>query len=245
MTVEELWKKIGLHEPCCVDEEEALEAAKRVKNASKDLARYMKRHLDDLDCMDEYPITLCKRISFDMLLLGAYFEGLEPEDEIPLYTGEDEDDDACDCDDCDAPYSDDCDDCDDCPWNKKEQADAKRKPGKPIVPVGYKVETDGSLGVMPQPCTKNMPQVTVKDWLQKADEEMDEWKEAVLHVSTLKTPVEKLRCASDVDLHRIAEEAADVSTVLASVDEAAGISAYWRSCAQANVNNDNKARGRW
>lgn len=202
MTVEELWKKIGLHEPCCVDEEEALEAAKRVKNASKDLARYMKRHLDDLDCMDEYPITLCKRISFDMLLLGAYFEGLEPEDEIP-------------------------------------------QPGKPIVPVGYKVETDGSLGVMPQPCTKNMPQVTVKDWLQKADEEMDEWKEAVLHVSTLKTPVEKLRCASDVDLHRIAEEAADVSTVLASVDEAAGISAYWRSCAQANVNNDNKARGRW
>ena len=99
--------------------------------------------------------------------------------------------------------------------------------------------------LFPIPCTKNIPQVTVKDWLAKLDEESDELKEAILHVATLKTPVAKLKDISKADKARIAEEGADVATVVASLEEPMGIDSDARADAQLHVNQHNKERGRW
>ena len=99
--------------------------------------------------------------------------------------------------------------------------------------------------LFPIPCTKNMPQVTVKDWFAKLDEESNELKEAILHVATLKTPVAKLKDISKADKARIAEEGADVATVVASLEEPMGIDSGARADAQLHVNQHNKERGRW
>lgn len=96
--------------------------------------------------------------------------------------------------------------------------------------------------VAPIPCTKNMPQKTVKDWLAKFDEEATEYKEAVLNAfGGLNTPIEGHEVH---DGGRMAEEAADVSTVLASFHELVGINFAERNEAQRRVNQHNHERGR-
>ncbi|MDD6697949.1 MAG: hypothetical protein PUE51_06340 [Veillonellaceae bacterium] len=99
--------------------------------------------------------------------------------------------------------------------------------------------------LFPIPCTKNMPQVTVKDWFAKLDEEVNEWKEAVLRVETLHTPVAKLKDIGRADKARIAEEGADVSTVVASMEDLMDIDGEARADAQLHVSQHNKERGRW
>lgn len=99
--------------------------------------------------------------------------------------------------------------------------------------------------LFPIPCTKNIPQVTVKDWFAKLDEEVNEWKEAVLRVETLHTPVAKLKDIGRADKARIAEEGADVSTVVASMEDLMDIDGEARADAQLHVNQHNKERGRW
>jgi hypothetical protein len=107
----------------------------------------------------------------------------------------------------------------------------------------------------PIPCTKNMPQVTVKDWLAKFDEEANEWKQEILRHADLDDPIEKLRKfygKPEIKLNGnannkfcISEEGADVMTVIASVEEKIGLDADARANAQLHVNQHNKERGRW
>ena len=99
--------------------------------------------------------------------------------------------------------------------------------------------------LFPIPCTKNMPQVTVKDWFAKLDEETNELKEAVLRVATLHTQIAKLKGIGRADKARIAEEGADVATVIASMEDLMDIDGDARANAQLYVNQHNKERGRW
>lgn len=105
--------------------------------------------------------------------------------------------------------------------------------------------------VLPEPCIKGMDRKTVKDVMQKFNEEADEWKEAVIDFADLNESLEHVKKyldgMDDADgiKFRIAEEAADVATVLASLQEAAGIDVDMRSAAQQRVNERNKERGRW
>ena len=99
--------------------------------------------------------------------------------------------------------------------------------------------------LFPIPCTKNMPQVTVKDWFAKLDEETNELKEAVLRVATLHTQIAKLKDIGRADKARIAEEGADVATVIASMEDLMDIDGDARANAQLHVNQHNKERGRW
>ena len=98
----------------------------------------------------------------------------------------------------------------------------------------------------PEPCTKNMPWVTVKDFFQKLNEEVDEFKEEVLRHFSLKDPVTDVwgGCTDEQDKRRIAEEGADVSTVIASFCEQAGIGEQIRDEEQEHVNAHNHERGR-
>ena len=107
--------------------------------------------------------------------------------------------------------------------------------------------------VTPEPCTQNMDWTTFKDYFQKANEELDEFKEVALQHFTLKDDVrdaktyfETFRNDEEVQhlMHRMAEEAADVCTVLASLLEACGIGYELRMEEQAHVNRHNHERGR-
>ena len=110
------------------------------------------------------------------------------------------------------------------------------------------------MSVAPVPCVNGMAGKTVKDFLQKFDEEVDEWKQEVFSVASLDdemSDVKELLTGYDADeldtekMRRIAEEAADICTVLASFMEAAGIGFEMRQEAQRRVNEHNKERGRW
>ena len=110
-----------------------------------------------------------------------------------------------------------------------------------------------SIPVAPVPCVNGMAGKTVKDFLQKFDEEVDEWKQEVFSVASLDdemSDVKELLTGYDADeldtekMRRIAEEAADICTVLASFMEAAGIGFTIRNEAQAHVNRHNHERGR-
>lgn len=98
----------------------------------------------------------------------------------------------------------------------------------------------------PSPCVKNMPWVTVKDFLQKLNEEVDEFKEEVLRHYSLDDPASDIwiGCEDEQDKRRIAEEGADVSVVIASFCEKVGICSDIRKQEQEHVNAHNKARGR-
>ena len=98
----------------------------------------------------------------------------------------------------------------------------------------------------PVPCTQNMPWVTVKDFFQKLNEEVDEFKQEVLKHFSLDEPASDIwgGCDGGQDKRRIAEEGADVSTVIASFCEWVGIEKKIRDEEQAHVNAHNHARGR-
>lgn len=130
------------------------------------------------------------------------------------------------------------------PWDEEEEDDAPTK------------DDCGECALLfPIPCTKNMPQVTVKDWLAKFDEEANEWKQEILRHADLDDPIEKLRKfygKPEIKLNGnannkfcISEEGADVMTVIASVEEKIGLDADARADAQLHVNQHNKERGRW
>ena len=95
--------------------------------------------------------------------------------------------------------------------------------------------------VLPAPCT-NINESSVKDWLQKINEELDEFKEAVLHTVTLTGAVTEGQPWRRI---RIAEEAADTITAITSMLEAMGIDEEMRQEAQRQVNEKNKERGYW
>jgi len=114
-----------------------------------------------------------------------------------------------------------------------------------------------SIPVAPVPCVEGWERASLKVFFQKLNEEVDELKAAILdqcdfddNVNEIK---EILNYYEDSDVPpqssggkmRIAEEAADVCTVVTSLMEAIGIGFEMRQEAQRRVNKHNHERGRW
>ena len=101
--------------------------------------------------------------------------------------------------------------------------------------------------VLPAPCLRGIDMRTMKALFQKLDEEVDEFKfEIMSHLSDLKDAPEdvQLVVTKDADSFRIAEEGADVATIVATIVKAVGINETMRQEAQAHVNKHNHERGR-
>lgn len=100
--------------------------------------------------------------------------------------------------------------------------------------------------VLPAPCLRGIDMRTMKALFQKLDEEVDEFKfEIMSHLSDLKDAPEdvQLVVTKDADSFRIAEEGADVATIVATIVNAVGINETMRQEAQAYVNKHNHERG--
>jgi len=97
--------------------------------------------------------------------------------------------------------------------------------------------------ILPIPCTK-VEEKTVKDWFQKINEELDEFKDTVMGCRWLPDEVKALNLYID-EKNKIVEEAADTITAITSMLEAMGIGEDMRQEAQIKVNAKNKARGRF
>ena len=114
-----------------------------------------------------------------------------------------------------------------------------------------------SIPVAPVPCVKGWEVAALKIFFLKLDEEVDELKAEILAQCDFGDNVKKIKEIldyyedSDVPPQasggkmRIAEEAADVCTVVTSLLEAIGIGFEMRQEAQRRVNEHNKERGRW
>lgn len=113
-----------------------------------------------------------------------------------------------------------------------------------------------TMPVAPEPCVEGWERASLKVFFQKLNEEVDELKAAILdqcdfddNVNEIK---EILNYYEDSDVPpqssggkmRIAEEAADVCTVVTSLMEAIGIGFKERNEAQRRVNRHNHERGR-
>ena len=93
--------------------------------------------------------------------------------------------------------------------------------------------------ILPVPCT-HFNESSVKDWLQKINGDLDEFKEAVLHTVTLTGGVSGIQPWNRI---RVAEKAADVITAITSMLEAMEIDEDMRQKAQQQVNAKNKECG--
>lgn len=114
-----------------------------------------------------------------------------------------------------------------------------------------------NVPVAPVPCVKGWEVAALKIFFLKLDEEVDELKAEILAQCDFGDNVKKIKEIldyyedSDVPPQasggkmRIAEEAADVCTVVTSLLEAIGIGFEMRQEAQRRVNEHNKERGRW
>ena len=113
-----------------------------------------------------------------------------------------------------------------------------------------------NVPVAPVPCVKGWEVAALKIFFLKLDEEVDELKAEILAQCDFGDNVKKIKEIldyyedSDVPPQasggkmRIAEEAADVCTVVTSLCEAIGIGFEMRNDAQKRVNQRNHERGR-
>lgn len=107
--------------------------------------------------------------------------------------------------------------------------------------------------ILPIPCTKGYEELTVKEWFQKINEELDELKAAVLAAAgsdegyiNMEVDGEEVRASSHAyQEEAIADEAADTITAITSMLEAMGIDEEQRQEAQRRVNTKNRERGRF
>lgn len=110
-----------------------------------------------------------------------------------------------------------------------------------------------NLPVAPVPCVKETENTSLKDLFQKLNEEVDELKVEILKncyfddgIDDVRSILKSYKMDEDIKaMQRIAEEAADVCTVVTSLLEAIGIGFEMRQEAQRRVNEHNKERGRW
>lgn len=110
-----------------------------------------------------------------------------------------------------------------------------------------------NLPVAPVPCVKETENTSIKDLFQKLNEEVDELKVEILKncyfddgIDDVRSILKSYKMDEDIKaMQRIAEEAADVCTVVTSLLEAIGIGFEMRQEAQRRVNEHNKERGRW
>lgn len=110
-----------------------------------------------------------------------------------------------------------------------------------------------SIPVAPVPCVKETENASIKDLFQKLNEEVDELKVEILKncyfyddIDDVRSILKSYKMDEDIEaMQRIAEEGADVCTVVTSLLEAIGIGFEMRQEAQRRVNEHNKERGRW
>lgn len=102
--------------------------------------------------------------------------------------------------------------------------------------------------LFPIPCTKDDGMYLVKHAFAKVDEEVNEWKEAVLMLAGSQfgmcQNIKALKYAKEGKA-RVAEEGADIMTAITTAEERMGIDSNARANAQLHVNQHNKERGRW
>lgn len=102
--------------------------------------------------------------------------------------------------------------------------------------------------LFPIPCTKDDGMYLVKHAFAKVDEEVNEWKEAVLMLAGsqfgMSQNIKALKYAKEGKA-RVAEEGADIMTAITTAEERMGIDYNARADAQLHVNQHNKERGRW
>lgn len=109
-----------------------------------------------------------------------------------------------------------------------------------------------NLPVAPVPCVKETENTSIKDLFQKLNEEVDELKAEILKncyfddgVDDVRSILKSYKMDEDIEaMQRIAEEGADVCTVVTSLLEAIGIGFEMRQEAQRRVNKHNHERGR-
>ena len=109
-----------------------------------------------------------------------------------------------------------------------------------------------NLPVAPVPCVKETENTSLKDLFQKLNEEVDELKVEILKncyfddgIDDVKSILKSYKMDEDIKaMQRIAEEGADVCTVVTSLLEAIGIGFEMRQEAQRRVNKHNHERGR-
>lgn len=99
--------------------------------------------------------------------------------------------------------------------------------------------------LFPIPCTKDETMKTAKDAFAKVDEEVTEWKAAVVDYIRLTTTLESFDKLGKEAKLRVSEEGADIMTAITTAEERMGINYNARADAQLHVNQHNKERGRW
>lgn len=120
------------------------------------------------------------------------------------------------------------------PWDEEEEDDAPTK------------DDCGECALLfPIPCTKDETMKTAKDAFAKVDEEVTEWKAAVVDYIRLTTTLESFDKLGKEAKLRVSEEGADIMTAITTAEERMGINVDARSDAQLHVNQHNKERGRW
>ena len=108
---------------------------------------------------------------------------------------------------------------------------------------------DGVQPVVPKPCVRGIDMRTMKKLFLKLDEEVDEFKaELFQYMDGLDdVPEDVLKLLNENPAQyafRIAEEGADVATMIATICNAVGVDDKTRFEAQAYVNKHNHERGR-
>lgn len=108
---------------------------------------------------------------------------------------------------------------------------------------------DGVQPVVPKPCVRGIDMRTMKKLFLKLDEEVDEFKaELFQYMDGLDDgPEDVLKLLNENPAQhafRIAEEGADVATMIATICNAVGVDDKTRFEAQAYVNKHNHERGR-
>lgn len=124
---------------------------------------------------------------------------------------------------------------------------------KGVIDGGKKAEQertlDGVQQVVPKPCVRGIDMRTMKALVQKLNEEVDEFKfELFTLMGALDDGPEDVSFQAEGygknTFFRIAEEGADVATMIATICNAVGVDDKTRFEAQAYVNKHNHERGR-
>lgn len=137
------------------------------------------------------------------------------------------------------------------PWDEEEEdePDTFRERMESLCEKKITDEDCGECALLfPIPCTKDDGMYLVKHAFAKVDEEVNEWKEAVLMLAGsqfgMSQNIKALKYAKEGKA-RVAEEGADIMTAITTAEERMGIDYNARADAQLHVNQHNKERGRW
>ena len=112
----------------------------------------------------------------------------------------------------------------------------------------FGIGTEQYVCVRPVPCMRDehgeIREQTVKQLVQKINEELDELKNEIFDYPSHWEREAKRFIDEDILPKRIVEEAADTITAITTMLEALGIDAEMRDEAQRRVNEKNRERGR-